>query len=46
MLFKLETGEEIPAVTTEQMREVDLIAVEDFGYDILQEHAYIFQTGS
>jgi len=36
MFFKLETGEEVLAVTTQQMREVDRAAVEDFGYDVLQ----------
>jgi NAD(P)H-hydrate epimerase len=35
-LFWTAEGTPIPAVTAEQMREVDRIAVEDFGLDILQ----------
>lgn len=35
-LFWTEDGVPIPAVTAEQMREVDRIAVEDFGLGILQ----------
>lgn len=36
MAFRTEDGIVIPAVTTEQMREVDRIAVEEFGLGILQ----------
>ena len=36
MPFYTEEGIQIPAVTTDQMREVDRIAVEDFKLDILQ----------
>ena len=35
-LFWTEDGVPVPAVTAEQMREVDRIAVEDFGLGILQ----------
>jgi NAD(P)H-hydrate epimerase len=35
-LFRTTEGVPIPAVTAEQMREVDRIAVEDFGLGILQ----------
>ena len=35
-LFWTEEGVPVPAVTTEQMREVDRIAVEEFGLGILQ----------
>ena len=35
-LFWTEDGAPVPAVTAEQMREVDRIAVEDFGLGILQ----------
>ena len=35
-LFWTEDGRPVPAVTAEQMREVDRIAVEDFGLGILQ----------
>jgi NAD(P)H-hydrate epimerase len=34
--FWIEDGREVPAVTTEQMREADRIAAEDFGLGILQ----------
>jgi NAD(P)H-hydrate epimerase len=36
MAFRTEDGIPVPAVTAEQMREVDRIAVEDFGLGILQ----------
>ena len=36
MPFRTEEGVVVPAVTAEQMREVDRIAVEDFGLSILQ----------
>jgi NAD(P)H-hydrate epimerase len=36
MAFRTEDGTIVPAVTAEQMREVDRIAVEDFGLGILQ----------
>ncbi len=36
MVFRTEEGELVPSVTTEQMREVDRIAVEEFGLGILQ----------
>lgn len=36
MPFYTEEGIQIPAVTTEQMREVDRVAVEDFNLEILQ----------
>ena len=36
MLFRTEDGVVVPAVTAEQMREVDRIAVEEFGLGILQ----------
>jgi NAD(P)H-hydrate epimerase len=35
-LFLTEEGLRVPAITAEQMREVDRIAVEDFGLGILQ----------
>ena len=35
-LFPTEAGSIVPAVTAQQMREVDRIAVEDFGLGILQ----------
>ncbi len=35
-LFRIQGGVPIPAITAEQMREVDRIAVEDFGLGILQ----------
>jgi NAD(P)H-hydrate epimerase len=34
--FRTEDGQPVPAVTAEQMREVDRIAMEDFGLGILQ----------
>ncbi len=34
--FRTEQGIRVPAITAEQMREVDRIAVEDFGLGILQ----------
>jgi NAD(P)H-hydrate epimerase len=34
--FRTKDGRAVPAVTTEQMREVDRIAVEEFGLGILQ----------
>jgi NAD(P)H-hydrate epimerase len=34
--FRTEDGIIVPAVTAEQMREVDRIAVEEFGLGILQ----------
>ncbi len=36
MLFRTEDGIVVPAVTADQMREVDRIAVEEFGLGILQ----------
>ena len=36
MTFQTEDGIIVPAITAEQMREVDRIAVEDFGLEILQ----------
>jgi len=33
-LFRTEDGIAVPAVTTDQMREVDRIAVEEFGLGI------------
>ena len=36
MVFQTEDGIIVPAITAEQMREVDRIAVEDFGLGILQ----------
>ncbi len=36
VFFRTEDGIVVPAVTAEQMREVDRIAVEEFGLDILQ----------
>jgi NAD(P)H-hydrate epimerase len=36
MSFQTEDGDRVPAVTGEQMREVDRIAVEEFGLGILQ----------
>jgi len=36
MVFRTEDGVVVPAVTAEQMREVDRIAVEEFGLGILQ----------
>lgn len=36
MVFRTEEGELVPSVTTEQMREVDRLAVEEFGLGILQ----------
>ena len=36
VLFRTEDGIVVPAVTAEQMREVDRIAVEEFGLGILQ----------
>ncbi len=35
MAFRTEEGACVPAVTAEQMREVDRITVEEFGLDIL-----------
>jgi NAD(P)H-hydrate epimerase len=35
-VFQTEDGTEVPAVTEQQMREVDRIAVNDFGLGILQ----------
>jgi len=40
MPFRTEDGIEVPAVTAEQMREVDRIAVEEFGLDILQMNLF------
>ena len=34
--FRTQEGKLVPAVTAEQMREVDRIAIDDFGLDILQ----------
>ena len=36
VVFRTEDGIVVPAVTAEQMREVDRIAVEEFGLGILQ----------
>jgi NAD(P)H-hydrate epimerase len=36
MTFRTEHGIVVPAVTAEQMREVDRIAMEESGLDILQ----------
>ena len=36
VFFRTEDGIVVPAVTAEQMREVDRIAVQEFGLDILQ----------
>jgi NAD(P)H-hydrate epimerase len=36
LLFRTEEGVSVPAVTAEEMREVDRIAVEEFGLGILQ----------
>jgi len=36
VLFRTEEGVSVPAVTAEEMREVDRIAVEEFGLGILQ----------
>jgi NAD(P)H-hydrate epimerase len=36
LIFRTEDGTPVPAVTAEQMREVDRIAVEEFGLGILQ----------
>ena len=36
MVFGTEDGIVVPAVTVDQMREVDRIAVEEFGLGILQ----------
>lgn len=36
MAFRTRDGKIVPSVTTEQMREVDRIAVEEFGLSILQ----------
>jgi NAD(P)H-hydrate repair Nnr-like enzyme with NAD(P)H-hydrate epimerase domain len=36
MVFRTEDGIVVPAVTAEQMREMDRIAVEEFGLGILQ----------
>ncbi len=36
MLFRTQDGIPVPAVTAEQMREIDRIAVEEFGLGILQ----------
>ena len=35
-MFKTKSGQRIPAVTEDQMREVDRIAMEDFGLGVLQ----------
>ena len=35
-LFRTPEGAPVPAVTAEQMREVDRIAMEEFGLGILQ----------
>jgi NAD(P)H-hydrate epimerase len=35
-MFRTKSGQKIPAVTEDQMREVDRIAVEEFGLGILQ----------
>ena len=35
-LFRTADGETVPAVTTEEMRAVDRVAVEEFGVDLLQ----------
>ena len=35
-LFYTPTGIPVPAITAEQMREVDRVAVEEFGQAILQ----------
>ncbi|MGD9144233.1 MAG: NAD(P)H-hydrate epimerase, partial [Anaerolineae bacterium] len=36
MVFQTEKGLVVPAVTAEQMREIDRIAMEDFSLGILQ----------
>src|SRR5215831_10881703 len=36
MIFETENGLQVPAVTAEQMREIDRIAVEEFKLGILQ----------
>jgi len=36
MIFRASTGAQVPAVTTDQMREVDRVAVQEFGLGILQ----------
>ena len=36
MIFRTQEGIVVPAVTAEQMREVDRVAVEEFGLGILQ----------
>jgi NAD(P)H-hydrate epimerase len=36
IVFQTETGLRIPAVTAEQMREVDRIAMQEFGLGVLQ----------
>jgi len=36
MVFRTEEGDLVPSVTTTQMREVDRVAVEEFGLGILQ----------
>ncbi len=36
MMFRTDAGQAIPAVTGEQMREVDRVAVEEFGLGVLQ----------
>jgi NAD(P)H-hydrate epimerase len=35
-MFKTKSGQRIPAVTEDQMREVDRIAMEDFGLGVIQ----------
>ena len=35
-MFRTEDGVPVPAVTAEQMREVDRVAVKEFGLGILQ----------
>ena len=36
MTFQTENGRHVPAVSGEQMREIDRLAVEEFGLGILQ----------
>jgi NAD(P)H-hydrate epimerase len=36
MVFRTKEGDVVPSVTTDQMREVDRVAVEEFGLSILQ----------
>ncbi|MFQ3295596.1 MAG: hypothetical protein ACI8VE_002684 [Natrialbaceae archaeon] len=37
--FRIPDGREVPAVTTDEMREVDRVAVEDVGLELLQMRA-------